>query len=262
MTARIAAAAAALALPFLARADFEGLLVSKMTSGPMNGTARTLVSKAGIRSETEIAVPEGQQAHVGKSVRSITIVKASEPDRTYFLNENAKTYSVFEHEPRGPGDDRYTARKLGKDTVAGFSCEKVALTSASGDESELCVAREFIGGDSWLRLFQARDREKGRASGMWKALSDAGVQGVPIRWSSKGDKGGQGKFQMELVSATRQSVPASSFAIPAGYKKSELLMPFSSPETAKKMEDAMRKLTPEQRKQMEEMMKKYGREQE
>jgi Domain of unknown function (DUF4412) len=258
MRARFAAAAviAAALSPPLARADFEGLLVSKI-SGDMNGTARIWLSKAGMRSETELTLPQAKQAAMGKSVRSIVIMKASEPTRTYFLDETRKTYHVYEHTPGDRSDEQFTAKKIGKDTVAGFSCDKVALTSASGGETELCVAPDLAGSDSWMRAFEQRQRG-GSNHGMWKALKDAGVKGLPVRWTRMGAKEGHGKFQMELVSATKQSVPASTFAIPADYKQSEMTTPFSNPETAKKMEDAMKKLTPEQRKQMEEMMKKYG----
>ena len=256
MRAHVAVVLAALSLPCFA-ADFEGVLVSKI-SGDMNGTARTWLSKAGMRSETELTVPEARQAVAGKTVRSTIIMKTSEPNRTYFLDENRKTYHVLEHKPgEREDDDRYTAKKIGKDTVAGLSCDKVALTSPSGGDSELCVAPDLAGSDTWLRAFQQREKD-GNPHGMWKALRDAGVRGLPVRWTRGGGKDGHGKFQMELVSATKQSVPASTFAVPADYKESQMLTPFSSPETAKKMEDAMKKLTPEQRKQMEEMMKKFG----
>ena len=258
MRAHVAAAAFAALTPYLAHADFEGLLVSKI-SGDMNGTARTWVSKTGMRSETELTVPEARQAVAGKSVRSTIIMKASEPNRTYFLDENRKTYHVIQHTPgeHGGGDDAYTAKKVGKDTVAGFSCDKVVLTTPSGTDSELCVAPDLGGSDTWLRVFQQREKE-GSGHGMWKALKDAGVKGLPVRWTRAGGKDGHGRFQMELVSATKQSVPASTFAIPADYKESQMSMPVSSPESAKRMEDAMKNLTPEQRKQMEEMMKKFG----
>jgi hypothetical protein len=63
---------------------------------------------------------------------------------------------------------------------------------------------------------------------------------------------------MELVSADRRSVPASTFAIPAGYTKSESMMPMANPEMQKQMRDAMKNMSPEQRKQMQEMMKRHG----
>lgn len=259
MRAHFAAALAATVLPCLANADFEGVLVSKI-SGDMNGTVRTWLSKAGVRSETELKMPEAEQAQLGEGIRSTTIMKASEPNRTYFLDESGKTYWVYEQTggEASAEDDGYTAKRIGKDKVAGFPCEKVALTGPSGDASELCVAKDFIGADSWLSAFQGRDQAKGKAHGIRKALLDAGVKGLPIRWTRKGDRDGRGAFQMELVSAQKQTVPASKLAIPAGYTKREMGMPFANPETAKQMEDAMKNLTPEQRKQMEEMMKKFG----
>jgi hypothetical protein len=260
MRAHIAAIIAALAIPCLAHADFEGLLVAKI-SGDVNGTARTWLSKAGMRSETELTMtaPEARQAAMGKGIHSVTVIKVSEPNRTYFLDENRKTYWVYDAKPgEGSGDDGYTAKRIGKDRVAGFSCEKVVLTSASGRESELCVAPDFVAGDSWLRVLQTREQGKGAGDGIRKALLDAGVKGFPIRWSTKGGKDGRGAFQMELVSAKKQSVPASTFDIPADYRKQEMGMPFASPEAAQKMEEAMKNMTPEQRKQMEEMMKKMG----
>jgi Domain of unknown function (DUF4412) len=260
MRARIATAVAALAIPCLSHADFEGVLVSKMTGEHMNGTTRMWVSKAGMRAETQLAVPEAQQAQMGKTVRSVMLVKTAEPNRTYVLDENRKTYWVHEYKPgeaQGGNDEGYKARRVGKDTVAGFSCDKVVLTDSGGRESDVCVAPDIVSGDSWVRAFQQREQKAGN-HGMWKALLDAGVKGLPIRWSHRPDKEGHGGFQMELVSAQKQSVPSSTFAIPADYKQSEMVTPFSSPESAKRMEEALKKMTPEQRKQMEEMMKKMG----
>ena len=152
---------------------------------------------------------------MGKGIHSVTVIKVSEPNRTYFLDENRKTYWVYDYKPgEGGGEDGTTAKRIGKDRVAGFACEKVVLTSASGRESELCVAPDFIAGDSWLRAFQAREQGKGADRGIWKALLDAGVKGFPVRWSTKGGKDGRGAFQMELVSAKKQSVPASMFRHP------------------------------------------------
>jgi hypothetical protein len=262
MRAPVAFAAAALAVPLIAAADFEGVLESKM-SGQVNGTGRTWISKEGIKMEMEMQVPSAEQADLGKTFSAVTIVKAAEPNTTYFLNEKRKTYSIHEHKPGQHVDDTsYTVKRLGKDTVAGYSCEKVTVTSSHDSVSEMCVSSELVAGESWLRAFQARGQDRGQ--GLQKALLDAGVKGLPIRWSSRGKAPGE-VFTMELVSARRQSVPASTFAIPKGYTKAEFAMPAMSPEMEKKMEEAhkrqaeaLKNLSPEQRKQMEEMMKRYG----
>src|SRR3990172_420401 len=134
------AALAALAPATPARADFEGLLVSRM-SGEMSGTGRTWVSKAG------------------------------------------------------------------------FPCENVSVTSAHGQEFEMCITSDLMSGSEWLRALQMRSEERG---GLFTALREAGVKGFPVRWASKG-KDGKGAFAMDLVSAERRSVPASTFTVPAGY---------------------------------------------
>jgi hypothetical protein len=249
---------AALALADPARADFEGLLVSKM-SGEMSGTGRTWISKQGIRSEMEMQVPEAHRAAAGRSqVHMVTIIKAAEPNRFYLVNEDQKSYQVFENKPgeHGGGDDaKYTVKRLGKAKVAGFSCEDVSVTSEQGQEFEMCLTSELMGGSEWLRALEMRSEDRGR--GLFKALRTAGVKGYPIRWTTKG-KDGRGAFAMELVSAERRSVPASTFAVPAGYTKTESMMPMSNARMQKQMEEAMKNMSPEQRKQMREMMKKYG----
>lgn len=245
-------AAAALVLPALtAAADFEGVLESKL-SGAASGTMRTWISKQGIRSETDVAVPQEHQATLGKRMRSVMIVRTAEPDVTYLLDESRKTYSEIQSDGDDGDDTTYTAKRLGKDEVAGFSCDEVILRS-DDEESEICVAPDLLA-DAWMRVFEGRGKSRG---GFEKALHDAGVKGMPIRWSTRGTSPEEA-FTMELVSAKRRSVPASTFAIPAGYQKSAMAMPMTSPETAKQMEEAMKGLSPEERKKVEEMLKGMG----
>ncbi len=256
MRTRVLAALISTAIPCLALGDFEGVLDSKMSGERMTGTMRTWISKAGLRSEGDIQSPDAEKAGMGKSFRMVTIVKAAEPNVAYLLDEKRKTYSVIESKSASrSSEETYTAKKIGKDTVAGFSCDRVAVTHSRGHDFEMCVAPDILGGSAWIRAFQQRGEDQGR--GLQKALLDAGVKGFPVRWVSQG-KGGHGGFSAELVSARKQSVPASTFEIPAGYTKSDMTMPMTNPEAAAKMEEAMKNLSPEQRKQMEEMMKKYG----
>jgi hypothetical protein len=252
------AAAAVLAIALLplpaaaAAPEFEGVLESKL-SGATTGTMRTWISKQGIRSETDVAVPEENQATFGKRMKMVILVRTKEPDVTYVLDENRKTYSAVKSDPSDAGDETFTAKRLGKDKVAGYACEKVLMKSAD-EESEVCVAPDLAAGDAWMKIFETRGETGG---GFEKALRDVGVRGMPIRWSTKGASPEEA-FTMELVSAKRQSVPASTFAIPAGYRESDMMMPMTSPETAKGMEEALKGLSPEERKKVEEMMKGAG----
>ncbi len=249
-------AAVALAAPPLAHADFEGVLDAKL-SGVTTGTVRTWISSDGIRTEAEIQPPKNAPAPYAKPMRSVSIIRRSEPGKTYFLDASRKQYAVSESKPneRDEGDEQYVVKKLGPDTVAGFPCEKVSVsTKDGGADSELCIGTEFLGGESWYRAFQAR--EGGKPGGLHKALLDAGLKGLPIRWERKG-KNGEDRFKMELVSATRQRVPSSTFEIPAGYTKRENTMPAMTPEAGAQLDEAMKNMTPEQKKRMEEMMKRF-----
>jgi hypothetical protein len=247
-------AVVALAAPRLAHADFEGVLDAKIT-GRTTGTVRTWISKDAMRSEVELQPPPNAPAAYAHPIRSVSIIRTSEPGKTYFLDEKSKSYHVAESEGADHGsDDEYVVKKLGRDTVAGLPCEKVSIsTKEGGRESEACVATELLGSEFWYRAFQAR--EGGKPGGLHKALLDAGLKGLPIRWEQKG-KNGEDRFKMELVSAKQQRVPASTFEIPAGYTKKESAMSAMTPEGKAQLEEAMKNMTPEQKKRMEELMKR------
>jgi hypothetical protein len=256
---------ATVALPALA-ADFEGVLEGRMTGGSMNGTYRAQVGRAGIRSEMDLVLPEKQAKVMGtKSIRRVSLQKWADPDRIYVLDEAEKTYEVMDMKKlresmKDAPRPKYTVRRLGKDRVAGFACENVAVRHDQGRESELCVTSELGSRSSWARSL-VQDESGG---GLFKALHDAGVEGFPIRW--KIDQGDGQTGIMELVAARRQGVPASTFEIPSGYRKAtHAAMPGASPEMQKRMEEAMKrqkeameKMSPEQRKRIEEMMKNAG----
>lgn len=252
----ISLAALAAALP--AAAQFEGVVEMKIAMQKANGTAKAWVSKVGSRSEMEIAAPEMKQAGMG-TFKLTTLVRFAEPGKSYVLNDARKTYAVVDassaSDARGKKarEETYVVKKLGPDSVAGFSCQNVLVTErdAAGREQELCVSTGILGSTSW---FSSGRGERYASEGMMKAIHDAGVEGYPIRMVMR-EKGAEA-VRMELVKATKQSVPASTFEIPPGYAEESLVGTMMSPEAAKQMEDALSKVPPEQRKMIEEMMKK------
>jgi hypothetical protein len=250
-------ALATLFLPLAAWADFEGELDGRMTGPHMNGTSKTWVSKAGARMEMEMtSSPEQEKAGAPRSMKMVTIFRAAEPDHTYLLNVEQKTYTVLDAREGTKmraamkSSETYTVKRLGTDKVAGLSCDRAVITSSSGQESEICASSDVLGATAWLRALERRG-DSGNA--LLKTLRDAGIRGFPIRWIQKQK---EGTITFELVSAKRHSVPASTFEIPPGYQKRGLMGTMTTPEQQKRMEEAMKKMTPEQRKQMEEMMGK------
>lgn len=263
----------AFALPAAARAQFEGRLEYTMhmtaagkpggkpggASPSGGGNATAWIGSAGMRSESHIkmAIP-GQGEH---EMNNIAIFRKAEPDRTYFLNEERKTYSVIEASKDEREDDEdWKVEKLGSATVAGFPCERARLTREGSGHMEICVTQKL--GKFPVNLLQGQRTDRGLPA----ALVKAGLNGIPVRWSA-GGKDSKEDFVMELVSAHKEKVPASRFEIPAGYTKSEGLggMVNMTPEQSRQMDEAMKQMkeqmknmTPEQRKQMEDMMKQYG----
>jgi hypothetical protein len=257
-----------------ANAQFEGVADMKITTtgakSNVTGTGKTYVSKVGWRSEVEMSSPEMAKATGTRSMRMVTLGKLSDPDKVYMLNERMKTYAVLDAKKTremaaslGTREHKYSVKKLGKDMVAGLSCDKV-LIQQEGEKTQIeaCISREFMTGD-WLKSM-----ERGKRGGhdFMKALRDAGLEGYPIRMVTKQPDGAG--MTMELTKVERRPVPASMFEVPPGYKETSMMgMMAQTPEQAKQMEEAqkqmeeaMKKMTPEQRKQMEEMMKKMGQE--
>jgi Domain of unknown function (DUF4412) len=251
---------ALLFLPLVAAAQYEGELDMKMTMGTeAMGTGRMLVSKAGARSEMTIQIPEKQRHEgMGSSVKMTTIFKASDPDTVTMLNDEARTYSVMdlkkarEMAPRGGSEETYTVKKLGSETVAGFACQDVVITSSKGNEVEACVTKDVTGSSAW----SAMARRGGSGSGLMKALRDAGLEGFPVKMKMSAKGRDDRPVMWELVKAEKRSIPASMFEVPAGYTKEETPMgAMMNPEMRQKMQEALDKMTPEQRRQFEEMMK-------
>jgi hypothetical protein len=250
-------ALAALAVPLAASAaDFEGLLESRMTGPHASGTAKLWVSKVGARMEMDMAAaaPAGQQG-AQHPIRMVTLHKKAEPDLTYLLNVEQKTYAVLDAREAGKmaagtgSDETWSVKKLGGDKVAGLPCEKALVTSSRGREFELCSGSGILAGSGLLEAMERRSHNS-----LLKALHDAGLKGFPLRWIQKVK---EGTTTWEVVRAHRESVPASTFEIPAGYQKKDLLGAMTTPEQQRKMDEAMKKMTPEQRQKMEEMMKRY-----
>jgi hypothetical protein len=142
---------------------------------------------------------------------------------------------------------------MGRDTVAGFSCEKAVVTSSRGSSIEMCVSTDVAVSSAW---WSAMNRRQG-GNELWvKTMGEAGLKGLPVRMRYLSPQGAE-TVQMELVSLDRHALPASAFEIPAGYKETNIAGAMGmTPEQQKMMNDAIAKMTPEQRKAYEDAMKK------
>jgi Domain of unknown function (DUF4412) len=260
---QLVVAALSLAVALGARAaEFEGRAEYRMTGaeGPAReGHAVVYLSPKGSRSELDVAPPpELAKQGMKDRLRMVSIVKASEPGRVYFVNEAAKSYSVIESKDAGePG--RWTVERAGSDRVAGLRCDRAKIQGPEGARFDACVTRELGTVAAWAAAAGDTD------SALPRALAKAGLDGLPARWVVLDAKTGEPQMTMELVSARKQKVPAAMLEVPGGYSRSEVPAPAVSPETQKQMEEALRQrdealknLPPEQRQRLEELMKGGG----
>jgi hypothetical protein len=273
MIARVAVAAALLCSALPALAEFEGVADLKMTGKEagqaLDGTGKVYLSPVGWRMEMEMKLPESAQLPNGAKAkpptrvhRMVSFGKIAEPNKSWIVNDRNKTYHVVEADKDANRDAReeqdWKVTKLGSDTVAGFSCTNIRAERTGRDETyEACLAKDFIS-DSWLK--SAKEGKE-----WWVAAArKAGYTGYPVRLIGRA-KDGSERHRMEIVKVERRKVPASMFAVPAGYKEGSMMDVMMDPDQQRQMQEAqrkaaesMKKMSPEQRKMMEEMMKKYG----
>ena len=228
-----------------------------------------LVTRSAYRAEWEMqmsAAPQRKaQSGPPPTMRMTMFAKVSDPARLYMLTDEAKTYSIWDasktRDMSKAPKETYSVQKLGKDTVAGLSCQNVLLTASRGNTIEACVSRELAVSSDWLAAMNRRE-----GAGRWiQALRENGLEGFPVRLVMRGKGSKEATMTMELTGVDRRSLPASLFEVPAGYKQTDFAMGGLSPEQEKAMSEARRQMnermenmSPEERKQHEEMMKRFA----
>jgi hypothetical protein len=255
----ILAGAALAAAP--AYAQFEGEITMKMTMREGTGMGKAYLSKAGVRSELDI-----QGARM--PMKMTTLVKASNPDLVYLINDTQKSYAEMDsrktreelEKTRGKNRESWTVKKLGRETVNGYACEHVLVMHGDDVKSEMeWWTSKDISGLSYESMRGLMRRGGQNDEGIMKALRDAGAEGFVVKAVTREKGSPTPVMTMELTKIEKKSVPASLFEIPAGYRKQEGMMGamgvMASPEAQEQMRKAMENMTPEQRKQIEDMMK-------
>ena len=240
-------------------ADFEGNVEINMTMTAADGTPvgggtmNLSVSKPGSRMEVNMQPP---------FPKIITINRADSPDKVFQINDRAHTYSEMNvtKDTNAPGVavDKvpWNVKKLGEEKILGYKTQHVLVTH--GQESWELWASDLMDYATYRKLQASRGR-MGPDEGMVKALKDANADGMPIKGVVM--QGGM-KVSFEAVKVDKKSLPASTFAVPAGYTKTEGGYRTPGGSSDPRMNDAIRRrnealknLTPEQRELYEKMMK-------
>jgi hypothetical protein len=244
---------------FTAFADFEGTLEMKMGLTAQDGTVmgggtmNLSVAKAGSRMEMNMEKP--------MPMKNVIVTRTDTPDKLYQVNDQSRTYSEIDVSKDNKPNDKepWKVKKLGEEKILNYKTQHVMVTH--GQEIwELWTSKDLIDYETYRKL----QASKGRMAGdqrMVTALKEADVDGMPLKAivSQEGMKS-----TIELVKAEKKSLPASTFEVPPGYKKTASGFPGAgagSPQdpraddARKRLDDALKNMTPEQREAFERAMK-------
>src|SRR5262245_13818563 len=253
--------AAASALPFEGVADFR--IQTNLEKGKaVIGTGKVFVAPSAYRTEFEMTVPESARTRkAGPQRMKMTMLgKASKPDVLTMVDDESKTYSVWDGSKAQDVDastkQTYTIERLGTGSAAGITCQSAMVTASKGNRFEVCLSKELGASADWIAAMSRREH-----TGNWiRALKEKGLEGFPIRWSMFRKDETEPFMTMELTKLEKKTLPASLFEVPADYKQTDAAIGGLTPEQRKAMEDMrkrmLEKMTPEQRKAYEDSIRR------
>lgn len=195
---------------------FEGVIDLKLSMEAGAGDLRLWI--AGERAKLDMALTLNP---LPTPLRMGVLLDAKEPRKATLINDAMRTWSVIDLAEASAGQDtaggRYALKQVGKEKMLGYSVSHVTLTRP----------KELV--DAWitpdlpdvyrvLRKLQQANPQFGAADA-FRALDAAGKAGLPMRCIVVRD--GQ-RVTTEVKKIERRTVPASWFAVPAGYAQSDL----------------------------------------
>ena len=200
--------------PASAASKFNGIM--EMMLKMPNGSAEITYFFGNNTQRMDMAM---QMDKIPEPLKTTVITKASQPDQAYVINHRAKSYSIVNLKTAAENamlldfDSNYKLARLGKQTIKGYTCDRISLTSTT-EKLELWVTRD-LGDFSTFRILQSQNPRLSNTS-LSKTLSNAGIEGFPVKIVQYNDNGA---YVMELMQIWPKTVPPSDFNIPAGYQK-------------------------------------------
>ncbi len=233
--------------------EFQGVIEAKMSGrataaaatskeGERDGTMTMSIAPAGVRMEIKANVMDSP-------VGFVSLIKASDPDTVYQINDVNKAYVKTDlkasRERRKAKDEAgaFTLKRLGRETMLGRSTEHVLVTGKDNAQ-ELWIDTSLKPPASMTNAFESSEM------GLFGKLRAEGLEGFPLKVLSK-SKNGEAEGLWEATRIEPKRLPSSLFEIPAGYTQGHGFGAMMTPEMREKM---LKNLTPEQRRKAEEMM--------
>ncbi len=200
-----------------AKLSFEGVIDLNIAMEAGSGDLQLF--KAGNRAKLEMKLlvnPMPAPIELG------VLLDPKQPDALFLVNDNLRTYSSIDVTPKPPLRDsasggEYALKVLGKAKLLGYECTHLTLTR-SKELVDAWITPDFPDVYAVLKKLQAANPEFGQAEA-FRALETAGYAGLPMRCIVVRD--GQ-RVTTEVRKIERKTLPASLFAVPGDYKRSEL----------------------------------------
>jgi hypothetical protein len=209
-------------LPGWTQSAFEGVIVSRMYSDGKPTDVSTTYKGTSSRIEMKSGPSAGQGYQLFDGAKgSMTTVVPSQ--KMYMVLDIAGMAGPAMDNAAAHADKAPKITATGKtETIAGHTCEHYLIATDDG-EMDICAAKSlgfmgFMGGNP-----MARGRGPAPASvpiehrALYESFKD-GFQPLKMERINKGKR----ELMMEVVAIEKTSVPASTFAIPDGYRKMDM----------------------------------------
>lgn len=155
----------------------------------------------------------------GGMMSNMEVLHLSDKNVTYRLDRDNKTFSVM---PQYTDKDKekleYKVTKTSETTkVMGYTCTKYIVESTSQDpDAKKLAMKQFFWTTTDIKGLDLKSLSKQRMGNSQQSLFYEQIEGVPLKMEINMP---QGHMTMEVAEIKKQSLPASDFEVPAGYKE-------------------------------------------
>jgi hypothetical protein len=193
--------------------SYQYLMSATSKKGTAKDTSyRWLTNDGEGRSEMKILMPGVA------SGKLIVIGRASEPRYSILLDPDNKGYSLalIDTALINSVHQTYKVTRIGSETVDGYSCVHVKITTTSGSGLFKSSSSEDLWTSTSVPGYALYEKLSDQTVnyGMMQALKQAGAAGTMVKMSASGK---DYSMSYDLIEAKSGSWPASLFTIPEGY---------------------------------------------
>ncbi len=221
----------------VAASKFTGIM--EMSLKLPNGSADVTYSFGTAAQRMDMVM---QMDKIPDPLKTSVITSASKPDQAIVINHEARSFSTLNLRTAAESamlldfDNNYKLTRLGKESVKGYSCEHITLSSST-EKLELWVTRD-LGDFSTFRILQSQNPRLSNTA-LSRTLKNEGIEGFPVKIVQHNDNG---LYVMELRRIEPKAVSGSEFRVPAGYRSVALEQKPLGPKEKAHLKNLMEKM--------------------